>query len=243
MQRGVSSGTGVILAIVGCLIGATGIASAQTLQSPSYRFDESVIGAGGLNQSSSTNYQASSSTGQLAIGNSASENLQVEAGDQTTDDPALSFSFNDPEAKLGNFTSAAATMTTASFSVSNYTSYGYAIYLVGGTPSNGDHELPAMAATGPSQSGIEQFGVNLVANTDPESIGANPNHGLFGVGSATPNYATPNEFRYVSGESIASAPESSGVTTYTISYLVNVDSLTPGGKYGSKQTVIVTGTY
>lgn len=231
------------MAVVGCVFAATGIASAQSLQSPSYRFDESVIGAGGLNQSNSANYQARSSAGQLAIGNSASENLQVEAGDQTTDDPALSFSFNDADAQLGNLTAAAATMTTASFSVSNYTSYGYVIYLIGDVPTNGNHQLPAMTEAGPSQTGIEQFGVNLVANTDPQSIGANPNHGLFGLGSATPNYGTPNQFRYVSGEAIATAPASSGVTTYTLSYLVNVDSLTPGGKYGSKQTIVVTGTY
>jgi hypothetical protein len=100
-----------------------------------------------------------------------------------------------------------------------------------------------MSTTGPSQAGVEQFGLNLVANTSPVSLGANPNHGQFGVGSAATNYATTNNYRFVSGETIASAPKSSGMTIYTISYIVNVSSLTPGGQYSSNQTVICTGTY
>jgi hypothetical protein len=94
-----------------------------------------------------------------------------------------------------------------------------------------------------SQTGVEQFGVNLVANTLPVSVGANPNNGQFGFGEAATNYNTSNSYRYVSGEAIAKAPKSSGLTTYTLSYLVNVDSLTPGGQYTSNQTLVVTGTY
>ena len=72
---------------------------------------------------------------------------------------------------------------------------------------------------------------------------ANPDHGQFGFGSAATNYDTPNFYRYVDGATIASAPKSSGVTIYTLTYLVNVGSLTPGGIYSSNQTLIVIGTY
>jgi hypothetical protein len=85
--------------------------------------------------------------------------------------------------------------------------------------------------------------MNLVANTSPISFGANPDHGQFGFGSASTNYGTANNFRFVNGETIASAPKSSGQTIYTISYLVNVNSLTPGGNYTSSQTLICTGTF
>jgi hypothetical protein len=100
-----------------------------------------------------------------------------------------------------------------------------------------------MTSSGSPQVGIEQFGINLVANTIPSSVGANPDHGDFGVGSAALNYDSPNIFRYVSGETIASSPKTSGLTRYTISYLVNVESLTPGGQYKTNQTIIVTGTF
>jgi hypothetical protein len=218
-------------------------AVAQSLKSSNFRFDETAVGAGGLNQSNSTNYQSSNSTGDLSVGNTASGNYQIDTGSQTTNDPTLSFALNSTDVNFGNFTASSASVTTANFSVSNYTSYGYVVQIAGTAPSNGTHTLDSMAIKGPSQAGIEQFGVNLVANTLPTSVGANPNNGQFGFGVAAPAYATSNEYRYVSGETIAFAPKSSGATTYTLSYLINVASLTPGGKYKSNQTLIVTGTY
>jgi hypothetical protein len=216
---------------------------AQSLKSSNFRFDETAVGAGGLNQSNSTNYQSSNSTGDLSVGNTASGNYQIDTGSQTTNDPTLSFALNNADINFGSFTASNASVTTANFSVSNYTSYGYVVQIAGTAPSNGTHTLDAMTIKGPSQAGIEQFGVNLVANTLPTSVGANPNNGQFGFGVAAPAYATSNEYRYVSGETIAFAPKSSGVTTYTLSYLINVASLTPGGQYKSNQTLIVTGTY
>lgn len=213
------------------------------LQSANYKFDESVLGAGGLNQSSSSNYQVNSSLGDLGVGHSSSSNYQVEAGSETTPDPTLSFQVESNDVGFGDFTAATATMSTASFSVLNYTSYGYVVQIAGNPPSNGDHTINAMSTTGTSQAGIDQFGINLVKNSSPKSIGADPDNGDFGAGQAAPNYNTANEYRYVDGETIASAPKSSGKTTYTISYLVNVAGLTPGGQYTSHQTIIVTGTY
>lgn len=221
----------------------TPTAYADPLQSANYRFDESVVGASGLMQSNSANYQGSNSVGDLATGSAASANYQIKPGSQTTNDPALSFSINSSAVNFGSFTASNATVTTANFSVSNYTSYGYVVQVIGNAPTNGSHTLPAMTTTGPSQAGIEQFGINLVANTLPSSVGVNPDNGQFGFGVAATNYGTSNQYRYVSGETIASAPKSSGVTTYTISYLVNVAGLTPGGQYTSNQTIIVTGTY
>ena len=100
-----------------------------------------------------------------------------------------------------------------------------------------------MATAGPSQVGIEQFGINLVANTSPVSFGSNPDNGQFGFGQANNSYDDANNYRYVSGETIAEAPKTSGKTIYTISYLVNVGALTPGGQYTANQTLIVIGTY
>jgi hypothetical protein len=219
------------------------VAYADTLESPNYKFDETSLGGGGLIQSNSANYQAGVSIGDTAIGNSASTNFQTEAGSKTTNDPTLSFTVNTATANFGSFSPSTPAVTTSTFSVSNYTSYGYVVQILGNPPSNQGHTLDAMATTGTSQTGIEQFGINLVANTAPSSVGANPDHGQFGFGDAAPNYATPNNFRYVSGETIAIGPKSSGLTTYTISYVINVDSLTPGGQYAGNQVLICTGTY
>lgn len=216
---------------------------AYTSSSPNYHLDEGAIGAGGLNQSSSANFKASNATNDLAVGSAASENFQVEAGSQTTPDPTLSFTIESTDINFGKFSPGTAAMTTSEFSVTNYTSYGYVVQVVGDPPTNGDHVITPLAEQGDSQAGIEQFGINLVANTLPDSIGANPKNTEHGVGKAAPNYDEANKFRYASGETIAMAPKSSGKTSYTISYLVNVASLTPGGTYTSDQTLIVTGTY
>lgn len=216
---------------------------AETLQSSSYRFDESVVGSGGMVQSSSDSYQLESSTDDLVIGNTASSNYQIDTGSKTTNDPSLSFIVNESAADFGSFSTTETATSTSTFSVLNYTSYGYVVQIIGSAPTNGAHTIESMSETAASQFGIEQFGINLVANTLPSAFGDDPDNGQFGFGEAATNYNTPNNFRYVSSEIIASAPKSSGITTYTISYIVNVDSLTPGGQYTSDQTLIITGTY
>lgn len=213
------------------------------LQSSNYTIDEPTLGSGGLDQSSSANYQISNATNDLSVGNAASANYQIEAGSKTTADPTLSFSINNANANFNDFSSTAPSTATANFSVSNYTSYGYIVQIFGEPPTNGDHVISPMISNDSSKIGIEQFGINLVANTAPASFGANPNNGQFGFGSISSNYATANSYRYNNGDTIAYAAKSSGVTIYTISYLVNVASITPGGKYTSDQTIVITGTY
>lgn len=232
-----------LLAAVCCLLLVYHSAGAETLQSNGYKFEESTIGAGGLIQSNSANYQGSSILGDVAIGNSASANYQVNAGNNTPPDPALTFSVDSATGAFPAFSPTAASTATTQFSVTNYTTYGYAVQLFGSLPTNGSHSISGMSTTAPSQIGIEQFGLNLVANTLPTSLGANPVQTVFGQGVATSNYNTTNQYRFVSGETIATAPKDSGKTSYTISYIINVSSLTHGGQYSADQTMIVTGTY
>lgn len=216
---------------------------AETLESENYRFTESTLGPGGLIESTSENYQGSNASGDLVVGNATSGNYQIDTGSLTSNDPALSFSVGNANANFGSFSPTQTSTATASFSVSNYTSYGYSVQIIGSPPTDGAHIISPMSENGAPQIGIEQFGINLVANTIPTSFGSNPNNGQFGFGSVATNYATANIYRYVSGEVIAEAPKSSGVTIYTISYIVNVSSLTPGGYYTSDQSIIIVGTY
>lgn len=219
--------------------------------STNFRFNETSIGTGGMLESNSANYQARGSSGDLGIGNSASGNYQIDAGTITTNNPRLAVSVNG-SVPLGSFSPNIATTGSSTFSVLNYTAFGYVVNIIGSPPTNNGHEIAPIAPNSPpalapytedSSEGFEQFGINLVENTLPAVVGHYPDNGNFGFGEAAPMYDTENEYRYVSGETIASAPKSSGVTTYTISYLVNVGALTPAGKYTTSQTIIVTGTY
>lgn len=242
LKRVFTGGVAVCLLAYSLFVFARPVA-ADTLQSSNFKFSETALGSGGLVQSNSANYHGNDTIGDLSIGTSNSSNFQISGGHTTTNDPNLSFAITSGAINFGNFSATSATVTTTTFSVQNYTSYGYAVTIFGNTPSNGAASLTALSSNASSVVGTSQFGINLVANTSPVSVGANPNNGGFGFGAAAVNYSTPNSFRYVSGETIAQAPKSSGITIYTISYLVNVTALTPGGVYNSDQTLIVTGTY
>jgi len=240
VRRAVS--IGLVAASLLCCMFATAYADAP-LKSSNFEIDESSVGAGGLIQENSAHYQAGEFIGDLAIGNSASSNFQLNAGFDTTGDPALTFIVDNSGINFGNFSPTNATVTTSTFQVIDYTSYGYVVQITGTPPTNGGHVIAPMSTTDVSQAGTEQFGINVVHNSSPVSFGADPDNGLFGVGEASTNYSTADHYRYVSGETIADGPKSSGNTIYTISYLVNVASHTPGGQYTSSQTLVCTGTY
>lgn len=217
--------------------------------SSNYRIDESFIGPGGNLDSASANYKTES--GQQTVGGSgggeaSSSNYSTKTGAPTTPDPALTCKVNSSSINFGALSTAVAATGTATFSVLNYTSYGYIVQIIGTPPATGAHQLTAMSSTGPSSTGAEQFGINLVANTSPATFGANPVQvpdSSFSFGSVSSNYNSANNYRYVAGETIASAPKSSGETDYTISYIANVATTTPGGTYSGGQTIVCVGTY
>ena len=245
MLKRLKRGLYALFALSFCLLMGTSPLYATPQASSHYVFNESSIGSGGLNNSASANYTGFDSIGSIGVGSSASSNYQVASGSITPFDPALSVSINGTVNFATAFSAAAASTATTTFTVSNYTTYGYVAQIYGNTPSNGTTSIAAMGTTSPTASvaGTSQFGINLVANTAPVSVGANLNNGQFGFGTVTSNYNTSNVYRYVSGETIAQATKNSGITVYTITYVVNVPALTPGGIYNSNQTLIVTGTY
>ncbi|HEX7368160.1 MAG TPA: hypothetical protein VF261_00705 [Candidatus Saccharimonadales bacterium] len=215
-----------------------------TLKSAHYELSESSLGnGGGQLQSSSANYVLGASTGDAAVGNTAGTNYQANTGSQTTGNPSLTFAILGGNTSFGSFSPTTTATATAQFQVSDYTSYGYLVIISGKPPAYDGHQLPAMATPAAPTPGTEQFGINLVANTSPTAFGTNPDHGQFGFGEPTANYNTPNKFQYIDGDTIASAQKSSGVTTYTISYVADVNSLTPGGQYKSDQVLICIATY
>lgn len=219
------------------------IAVVQALQSSNYQFNETSLGGIGTAKTQSAGYQALTSGGIIGFGTSNGTLTQIQAGHETTSDPALSFAVASSSINFGSFSATTTTTTTSTFAVLDYTSYGYVVQVLGTAPTNGAHTIAPMTSTGPSTAGAEQFGINLVANTSPSSFGANPDHGQFGFGNAATNYDTSNNYRYVSGETVVTGPKSSGMTVYTMSYIINVSSLTPGGQYTGDQTILCTATF
>lgn len=229
-----------VAAIFVALVVFGSVAKADNLHSTNYSIQEDFLGGSGLVQESSPSYKAGESIGDTAIGNSQSTNYQTNSGYTTTGDPALIFIVNTSSINFGTLSTSVAATATSTFSVVDYTSYGYIVQTVGNPPSVPGHTLTNLATQTASAAGTEQFGMNLKANTLPISFGANPSGGQ---GVANTNYGTANQYRYVNGDTIASAPKSSAQTDFTISYIINISNTTAGGNYTGAQTLVCTGTY
>lgn len=105
--------------------------------------------------------------------------------------------------------------------------YGYSVTLAGTTMTAGNNVIPAMTG-GPSQLGISQFGLNARANSIPV-VGAEPDGGGITMPSAL--YNTPNQYRFVSGDTIMTNDHPDDYRKMTISYIVNRDANQAPGHY------------
>jgi hypothetical protein len=112
---------------------------------------------------------------------------------------------------------------------------GYSMWMLGGTMTAGSNIIPAMAGGGPSVKGTSQFGLNLRANTNPVIGQEVTGPGLAGI---TPNYANQNQFRFNSGDVLASTLAPDDFRKYTVSYIVNVAAGQPGGVYSTTLTYV-----
>lgn len=116
---------------------------------------------------------------------------------------------------------------------------GYSMWVQGGTMTSGNNTIPAMTGAA-AQQGVSQFGINLRANTAPV-IGQDPVGP--GVATVAAGYNTPNQFRYQSGDFLATSTDPDDNRKYTVSYVVNVDANQPGGVYATTLTYIVLANF
>jgi hypothetical protein len=143
---------------------------------------------------------------------------------------------------------------TSQMAASTNASSGYAITVNGLTLAAGSPTISAMASRTTSTKGIGQFGLNLKLNTTATStvaVGlevAAASDGTTLKGQAIGDYAVVDEFKFVTGETVAnSANGGSGGPTnaqiYTVSYIVNVPGRQAAGTYTTTLTYICTGTF
>jgi hypothetical protein len=256
-----------LIVVLAVLLGLSGTAMADWQQSSNYGMNESELGGNGCSNEiagcgTSAGYSLNpnigtggSTLGEFATGNSSSASYQTGSGFNTTEEPTLGLIVNTTSVDLGALTTSAKSTAVATFSVLNYTSYGYVVQVVGTVPTNSGHALTPLATDTASSAGVEQFGINLVLNST-SGVGADPvqvpssgfSYGVAGDG-ATGTYGTnrpytvPEKWRYVAGETVASAPKSSGETDYTMTFMANISNVTPGGKYQGNLSVVATGTF
>lgn len=214
--------------------------------SPSYGVEEVYFGAGGVTDANSANYNARASLGDTVVGNSASSLYQIYGGYTTTDVPFLEFTVSQTAVDLGTQSVASTSSGSATFTVKAYLSSGYVVQTVSDPPKNSSYTMATPNSPTAPTVGVEQFGMNLRANTAPNTIGADPVQipdASFSYGQVSPGYDTPNMYKYNKNDNIAFSNKSSGVTQYTITYIMNVSNLTPSGVYTMDQSLVATATY
>lgn len=150
--------------------------------------------------------------------------------------------------------SASDTATASSvMAASTNATFGYAITVNGPTMTSGSNTIPAMATSAARTHGKSEFGMNLVANTVATStvpVGANVSPTPDGInlrGQPSTGYNVVDQFRYVSGETVAASDNGGAGPTngqlYTASYIVDVAGNQLSGTYSTTLTYICTPTF
>lgn len=222
--------------------------------SSTYRVDQTFFGSGGeLNACSTggTGYCSKQTAGELGIGNTCSAGgtgYCAYAGFNTTDDPYLEFVVTGNNIDLGYLDTGSTKTANGTFAVRAWQAGGYVVTTEADPPTNasGGHQITPLASQTASATNNEQFGINLVANTAPTTFGAVPAQSpdnTFSFGQVATGYDTANLYKYVKGDPIALSTKSTSITVYTISYIFNINNVTPSGQYTFRHILVATGTY
>ena len=144
---------------------------------------------------------------------------------------------------------------TSQMAASTNAGSGYSITVNGPTMTSGSNTVTAMAAAAAGVRGTSQFGLNLRANTTTTStpavgIDVAPAAGAGGgtyKGEPASGYSTIDQFKFVSGNSVADSSFGGAGPTdaqiFTVSYIVNVPGSQAAGTYTTTLTYICTPTF
>lgn len=240
-----------ILGLAVLVFGSLSALAAPTYVSPNYGVSEIQFGAGGTNDMNSASYNSRASLGDLAIGNSASAAYQAYAGFTTTDEPFIEMTVPGVSVAVGSGTPKVLNLNTpaaasATFEIRAWLASGYIVVNGSDGPKYGSRSFTALTTPTAPNSSQEQFGINLVANTSPSNVGANPLQlpdASFSFGTAATGYNTTNQYKYVKGDTIATSTKSSSITRYTVTYMFNAVANTAAGQYTMNHDLVAVGTF
>ncbi|HEX5797520.1 MAG TPA: hypothetical protein VFX86_03970 [Candidatus Saccharimonadales bacterium] len=142
---------------------------------------------------------------------------------------------------------------TSQMAASTNAGAGYAISVNGPTLTSGSNTITTISTAGVGIRGTSQFGMNLKANTTTTSnpaVGSEVAPAANGTnykGQASTDYDTVDNFKFVSGNTVAASDNGGAGGTdaqiFTASYIVNVPGSQPAGTYTTTLTYICTPTF
>lgn len=134
------------------------------------------------------------------------------------------------------------TLTAQSqMAVGTNASGGFAITANGAPMSAGTRIITSLDKPTVSQQGVNQFGINLVANTAPQ-VGLDP-EGEWANARAADDYSQPDKYKFQSGDIVAYSPNVSLMKKFTVSYIVNSSPNLKAGVYTTTINYIASGRF
>jgi hypothetical protein len=235
-----------IFAIVAVVTaGFSPVATAQQANSTNYGVDQAYFGSGAELEMTSNSYKASGGAGDSAAGDVKGTQYGGNAGSFTTSEPLLELDVQGLNIDHGILSPSATTYGSATIDVRTYNGSGYNMQMTGTAPSQSVYTIPGLAVPTTSQTNVEQFGINLRDNSTPD-VGTDPVQipdSSFSFGTPAPDYNTANLYKYVDGDIIAQSTSATGRTRFTLSYIINVKTLTPAGKYQAQVSIVVSAKF
>ena len=242
---------GAFVALIIIVVAPTVLAAESS--SSNYSIDRVFFGAGGELEACGNDYCSKQTAGEIAAGHIAGSAFRANAGFNVEREPYIAFSVAGGPQDLGYLSTIGMSYTTGTFAVKTYLAHGYVVQIASDPPtnvSNPTHQINPLATPTAPAVGVEQFGINLAANTTgcgmPADFGDNPVQvpdNTFSFGEVADDYDDCGLFKYVKGDVIASSPRSTGETDYTVSFIYNIDDLTADGQYNFSGTFVATSTY
>ncbi len=155
-------------------------------------------------------------------------------------DETLTFTLGTSSVPLGTLTTAATASGTSTMSASTNATTGYTIVVNGTTLTSGGNTITALGSPTAAAVNNKQFGINLMANTTP-SVGTAVSGA--GSGTAATGYNTANSYKFVTGDTVASAGAPTNTNTFTVSYIANIDGVTAPGAYQTILNYVATANF
>lgn len=255
---GLVAALAVVLSLAG---GSVAFAGTPQATGNTYSVNEVQIGgAGSALKTCGTTYCGKISVGDTVVGRASGNDYSAQLGFNTSDVPLLEVITEGGTQNMGVIDTDTTGTATNYIKVRNYLSSGYVLQITGAAPNQGTHTLHTSPTPSTSQPGTEQFGINLAANTTPH-IGADPVQvpsGTFSFGHVIsdddvadgddPNgdgsfYNLDGFFAYKNGDIVARSDRSTGETDYTMSMIINVSNVTPGGRYSANFSAVAVPTF
>lgn len=222
----------LVVATVGLFVGSQTVLAVDS-SSNNYQITEWQFG-----NDTSLNSCSGSYCSQVTIGdpNAATIETIPDFAEVQTDEPLLEVIITPGESNLGVLSTEHTATKVTAIKVRNNYEGGYSLQINGDPPKFGNHTLATPATPTASTPGTEQFAINLTANTTP-NVGTLPvqvsqqEGSQIVYGEPAQDYRTPNLFKYLNGDIIASSVTESGRTDYTLSMIINISNVTPAGHY------------